>query len=678
MSIARLLTPKSVAVIGGGVWGRSIIEQLQKIGFTGDIHVVHPKTPEICGITTVPDLDAIGAPIDAAFVGVNREATIDIVRALSARGCGGAVCFASGFREAVNETADGGDLQDALVAAAGDLPIIAPNCYGIINYFDQFCLWPDQHGGRKVDRGVALISQSSNIMINLTMQSRGLPIGYAVTVGNQAKIGFADLGVHLLEDPRVSALGLHIEGINDIRALERLARRARELGKGIVAIKVGKSDQARAATISHTASLAGEDAGADALLSRLGIGRADTLEVFLETLKILHVAGPLPGHRIGSLSCSGGEASLMADLGIGRHVQFPPLTEIQFAGLRSALGPKVALANPLDYHTYIWGDTAAMAATFAAMADADGIDVTVVVADFPRTDRCSRDAWQCVFDAVRQARSTTGKTFAILASLVENLAEEIADDLIRDGIIPLCGMADAIDAVSIAAQIGQSVPTIDDVLLPNAEQAGHVLSEYEAKRLLAEYGIALPQACVRDASALQEPIDIPFPVVLKAQGIAHKSDAGGVRIGIADHASIVSAAQDMGFSSYLIEEMIADGGLEILIGVQCDPAHGFILTLAAGGVMTEILQDSVSMILPVSSHDIDHALGRLKIAPLFDGFRGRPKLARTAVVDAVLAVQAFVVDHKTSLAEVEINPIIVTPTRAVAVDALIKQSQRSQ
>src|SRR6056300_1177487 len=108
MSIVRLLTPKSVAVIGGGVWGRSIIEQLQKIGFTGDIHVVHPKTPEICGIATVPDLDVIGAPIDAAFVGVNREATIDIVRALSAGGCGGAVCFASGFREAVNETADGG------------------------------------------------------------------------------------------------------------------------------------------------------------------------------------------------------------------------------------------------------------------------------------------------------------------------------------------------------------------------------------------------------------------------------------------------------------------------------------------------------------------------------------------------------------------------------------------
>ncbi len=239
------------------------------------------------------NLAAIGVPIDAAFIGVNREATIGVVAELAERGCGGAVCFASGFLESAAELSDGADLQNQLIAASGDMPIIGPNCYGVINYFDQFCLWPDQHGGRPVDRGVAIITQSSNIMINITMQNRGLPIAYALTVGNQAKIDLARLGAMVLADPRVSALGLHIEGINDIRALEDLARLARELGKGIVAIKVGTSDQARSATISHTASLAGDDAGADALLSRLGIGRVDTIAAMIETLKILHVVGPL-------------------------------------------------------------------------------------------------------------------------------------------------------------------------------------------------------------------------------------------------------------------------------------------------------------------------------------------------------------------------------------------------
>jgi acyl-CoA synthetase (NDP forming) len=176
MDIMRMLNPSSVAVIGGGFWGRSIVEQLVKIGFKGKIHTVHPKATEIGGISTVPNLACIHGPIDAAFVGVNREATIGVVAELAQRGCGGAVCFASGFLESAAELSDGADLQNQLIAASGDMPIIGPNCYGVINYFDQFCLWPDQHGGRLVERGVAIITQSSNIMINITMQNRGLPI----------------------------------------------------------------------------------------------------------------------------------------------------------------------------------------------------------------------------------------------------------------------------------------------------------------------------------------------------------------------------------------------------------------------------------------------------------------------------------------------------------------------
>ena len=148
-------------------------------------------------------------------------------------------------------------MQKSLIEAAADMPILGPNCYGFINYLDRSALWPDQHGGKVVERGVAILTQSSNLAINLTMQTRGLPISYIMSVGNQACLGFSEIGQYLLSDPRVTALGLHVEGIGDLRAFEELAAEARKLDKPIVVLKVGKSVQARRAAQSHTASLAG-------------------------------------------------------------------------------------------------------------------------------------------------------------------------------------------------------------------------------------------------------------------------------------------------------------------------------------------------------------------------------------------------------------------------------------
>ena len=344
--LSRLLRPESIAVIGGGAWCSSVILQCLKMEFSGSIWPVHPTRAELAGVATVPALaDLPGVP-DAVFVGVNRHLTIEAVRHLRDIGAGGAVCFASGFREAQAETGDGDSLQAALLDAAGDMPIIGPNCYGFINYLDGALLWPDQHGGVRCDRGVAILTQSSNMAINLTMQARSLPLAYMVTAGNQAQIGLSRIGRGLLADERVTALGMHIEGIGNLREFEALAQDAHRLGKPLVALKAGKSEQARAAAVSHTASLAGSDAGARALLARLGIAQVDSLTGLLETLKLLHFAGPLRSSRIISMSCSGGEASLMADRAIGRNISFPPLTDTQSEGLRAALGPMVSLANP--------------------------------------------------------------------------------------------------------------------------------------------------------------------------------------------------------------------------------------------------------------------------------------------------------------------------------------------
>jgi len=286
----RLLRPKSIAVVGGA-WSASVVEQCKRMEYAGDIWPVHPTREEVHGHRCYKSIEDLPGTPDACFIGVNRKLTVDIVASLSKVGAGGAVCFASGFSEAVAEDASGHDLQKALVDASGDMPIIGPNCYGLINYLDGALLWPDQHGGVRVSDGVAIITQSSNIAINMTMQDRGLPIAYLMTAGNQAKVSMADMALALLDDERVSAIGLHIEGFSHLSQWQAFSLKAKQRGVGVVVIKAGQSEQARAGMVSHTNSLSGTFASSDALIERLGFARVDSIATFLETLKLLHVNG---------------------------------------------------------------------------------------------------------------------------------------------------------------------------------------------------------------------------------------------------------------------------------------------------------------------------------------------------------------------------------------------------
>lgn len=671
--LGRLLRPRSIAVVGGGAWCKQVVRQSRKIGFQGEIWPVHPDAPEIDGVPAFASVDALPKPPDATFIGVNRHVTIDIVGALSAMGAGGAVCFASGFLEAQAEDVGAIDLQARLLAAAGDMPILGPNCYGLINYLDGALLWPDQHGGQRCEKGVALVLQSSNIAINLTMQKRGLPIAYVATVGNQAQCSVSQIGEALLEDPRVTALGLYIEGIGDLRAFETLAARARDLGKAIVVLKMGRSDQARQAALSHTASLAGGDAGAEALLRRLGMLRVTDLTTFLETLKLLHVGGRLAQNTLASISCSGGEASLASDSVVGRNLSFPPLTPGQQSDLRAALGPRVALANPLDYHTYIWRDVPAMTAAFAAMAG-PGIGIVLLVVDFPRADRCDPDDWDCTIEATIAAAQQTGARYGMVATLPELMPEDVAARLMEASVVPFCGLEEALDACAIATR---PLPEhAEPVLLPAPVEAPTLVTEAEAKAMLAQHGLRVPRSArSTDATGVpQAATSVGFPQVLKGEGVAHKTEAGAVRLNLQTADQTVHAAADMPCSSFLIEEMVTGGVAELLIGVLHDPAHGYVLTLAAGGTLTELWQDSASLIIPASDTNIEAALRSLRIAPLLTGHRGAAPADMAAILRAVRAVQDYVLARAEGLAEIEINPLICTPTDAIAVDALLRRS----
>ncbi|MEY4697279.1 MAG: hypothetical protein RIT14_1707 [Pseudomonadota bacterium] len=662
--LRRLLRPRSIAVLGSG-WARNVIEQCAKMGFDGPVWPVHPTREEIAGVRCYPSLAALPGVPDATFIGVNRHATLDVVAELAAMGAGGATCFASGWEEAGEA-----GLQAQLVAAAGEMPILGPNCYGVINYLDGALLWPDQHGGVRVDRGVALLSQSSNIVINLTMQARGLPVAYVACLGNAAQVGLAELAGALLADERVTALGMYVEGIDDAAAFADLAERARAAGKGIVCIKSGKTELSRTAAASHTASLAGGGAASSAFLRACGVAEVASPAELIETLKIFHLCGPQIGPRLCSLSCSGGEAGLVADLAAPFGLEFPAPSPAQRDRLGEILGPIVAIANPLDYHTFIWGDGPRTTEVFTTMLA--GYDAGIFIIDPPRPDRCDPASFQPALEAIVAAAGATGKPAFAVGSLPENFDEALAVRMMARNVVPMMGLETALGAIRAA----QTAPNRGGwrPWPAGAPRAGlRMLDEAAAKARLAAAGLAVPRAVSAPTLAALAPLaaGLTAPLALKGLGFAHKTEAGAVRLGLA---TVAGQAEMPGAQGYLAEEMVGGVVAEVLVGLRRDPVYGATVTLGFGGVTAELLADTVTLVLPVTAAEVEAGLRRLRLFPLLDGYRGRARGDIGAVVAAVLALQEMMAGDG-SLEEVEINPLMVRPQGAVAVDAVIWQEE---
>ena len=676
--LARLLRPQTIAVIGGTPAAR-VVEQCDRMGFDGPVWPVHPSRDEVAGravFRSVADLP--GAP-DAAFVGVNRYATVDAVADLAARGAGGAVCYASGFLEAN----DGARLQSELVEAASGMPIIGPNCYGVINFLDDAPLWPDQHGGRRLGSsacGVAIVTQSSNIAISITMQRRGLPIAYVVTAGNQAQLGVAELAAALLDDDRVSAIGLHIEGFDSVPAYEALARRARQRRTPVVVMKVGRSTRGSAAALTHTASIAGSDAGAAAFLRRLGFARAKGIPELLETLKLLHVHGPLDGPRLGAMCCSGGEASILADAAEDAGVVLPELTRPHAEDVAETVHPLVTVANPFDYHTFSWGDAQGLARTFEAFGRG-AYDATLLMLDFPRPDRCADADWDVTLDAFEWAMQHTGHKGIVAATLAENLPEDRAMALIERGVAPLAGIREALGAVKDAAIIGAAWSEGEyRSLLPVSCTSGDpvTLDEASSKRLLSEYGVAVPEgSVVHDArAAVDFARSLGSRVVVKALGVAHKTEHGALRADLSDPDEIRSAARDLLAvgDGVLVERFETDTVVELIVGISRDTQLGLMLSIGSGGVFVELFADTATLLLPATESDVRRALGDLRCAPSLQGYRSREAADVDAAVDAILRIARFAEAHLASLEGLDVNPLAVAPEGCGvrALDALVR------
>jgi acetyl-CoA synthetase len=483
-------------------------------------------------------------------------------------------------------------------------------------------------------------------------------------------------------------------------------------GVPLVALKAGSSTLGAQTAMSHTSSLAGPDALYDALFARCGIARVRDPAGLIETCKFLHVHGPLAGKRIISASCSGGEASLVADLAQPRGLDMPAIPPAADARLRAVLGDKVHVANPLDYHTYIWGDLDAQTECFSGLMDC-GFDATLLVLDYPRLDRCRADSWGTTVAAFAAAARYGGHGATVVASLPEDLPEDYANALMAQGIAPMHGIPDCLDAIAHAARMGAARTRLAHLqplaeLVPLAPAApgalhgsprrvaagedlnlsafsgaapSHTLDEAAGKQALAAFGLPVPRGQVVSAAEAAGFADsLGYPVVVKAVSaqLAHKTEAGGVQLNVPDAQGVRAAVASMAALSdrFLVEQMATQVVAEIIVGVQRDAQFGLSLTMGAGGILVELLQDAQTLLFPVVRDDVLHALQSLKSWPLLAGFRGKAAGDVDALVDAVLAIAAYAQAHAHSLLELDVNPVLVLPAGqgVLAVDALIRMS----
>jgi len=676
MSFERLLKPRSIAVFGGAQ-AQEVIRQSDLMGYKGEIWPVHPKKAEVLGRRVYRSVEDLPGVPDAAYVGVNRYLTIDIVRDLAARGAGGAVCYATGFVEAGEE---GAELQRQLLEASGDMPLVGPNCYGLLNYLNGAMLWPDQQGGQRVEEGVAIITMSSNVGFNLTMQRRGLPIAYMVSLGNRLKFDLHDAIHTFARQDRVTALGLFVETMPDPKAFQEAVNVARELGKPIVALKVGRSKVAQKMVVSHTASLAGSDVLVSALFERLGVARVDSLEALIEALKVLHVLGPLSGGRMAAMSTSGGDLTLLADA-MGPSLTMPPLSEKVAQDFRATLHERMAAANPFDFQMFYWNDEERMAEQFTALL-AEGFDVALCLLDYPREDRCDQSTWGGAERGFVRAARQTGTKGAVLATFSDTVSEPVAARLMADGVVMLAGIDAGIAGIQAAVNVGAAWSQLPSPpLLTSVGQRQDapvkVLDEAESKGLLARHGVPVPASRVVGSAgeAAVAAGELGFPVVVKALGVAHKTEVGGVRLDLGSANEVSATVIEMsGLSeSYLIEEMVDGVVAELIVGVARDEQFGPYLVVGGGGIMVELMRDSASLLLPTTRGRVLQALGRLRCTPLFSGFRGAPPADLNAAADVILAVAGMVENDPSSIIELDINPLLLLAKGrgVVAADALI-------
>ena len=689
----RLLRPRSIAIVGAsatpGALGASVLANLERMGFEGDIHLINPNRTQINGRPCLKSIEDLPLGIDSAVIAIPRAGVLDAVAHLARRRVGAAVIFSAGFAEG-GEAGRAEQRQIARIATEHGLLIEGPNCLGLVNQVDGVALtFVETSRAPLASRpGIGIVSQSGAMacVLNTMLASRDLGVSYSISTGNEAVSGVEDFIEYLLTEPHTPVIGLIVEQFRRPRHLLSLARRARELGKRLVLLHPGRSSAARKSAATHTGALAGDYALMRAKVEAEGVVTVESLEELGDVLEIASRTAGLERTGAAVVTESGAFKALTLDLCEQVGLELPPLDDANAPALRAAMPDFVPVSNPLDLTAQGLVDPDIFRRTLLALADDERIGA--IVFDIIQTDTmtCERK-FPAVLAALRELKSSA---VIVVAGLDDGAAvpAHYIEALRALGAPYLPSPDRAVRAVArlAAAASAEALSQPAPIEAAGPSPGRGVIPEYRAKAHLGALGIPVPAGSfVRThEEALQAAQSLGYPVALKAQSasLSHKSDAGGVVLGLKDpqslssgwrrlHASLAEKLPDLALEGVLVERM-ARPGLELIIGGRNDHDWGAVVLAGIGGVQAELLSD-VQLILPGQSRDsIIEALGRLKCGALLTGYRGSPAVDLSAVADLIDRV-GRVLCNDPSIREIDLNPVIAYPEGqgVIALDALM-------
>lgn len=680
--LSALLTPRSIALVGASPDGSKLagrpLAYLKRYGYQGQVYAVNPKYPDIDGVPCVPTVEDLPEGIDLAMILLPAASVADALEACGRKGIRAAISIAGGFAEA-GAAAEQERLTQ--ICARHGIRLVGPNCVGVLHpALGMTATFSSELRNRMPRRGRMALFTQSGALGNALMQSlNDLDIGlaYWVSSGNEADVGLLDLVAHALDDANVDLIVLYVEGLKHAERMVTLAKRARERNKAIVVLRAGKSQLGRAAAVSHTGKLAGAWKVWRDVARQAGLICVDTLDDMLDVALAFEAMGPVRDGEVdglGVLTVSGGMGVLISDCAAEFGLGLPTFAPATQAALRELLPPQMSVANPVD--TALFADERGFSACAEAVLDDSHVGVLLMVMTSLAHDYEAMVPW---LERLAGTARAAGKTLAIShLSSSDTFDREHRRRLMAAGALVLPSPDRLVAAIGHRHGVRRPLGA-------TASLGGTAASDSIEGFLAAARVPQPPEGIFRDVEdAVRFAGETGYPVVLKvvSADIPHKTEAGGVALGLSDEdslrrawdrmvESVTAYAPQARIDGYTIQPMIVDG-FELIVGCSVDPEIGRVLMVGAGGIWAEVLDDVRFLSLPATPEEIEDALRSLRVAPILAGARGQAPLdVQTAVTAIHRVAQQFMADEW--VREVDINPLRVRPEGrgVVALDTLV-------